>query len=649
MKDKIKLPITIIVILVLTLSFSIALWNYIPVVKADNTNLAPINDGYWHSDYDSATIPAENINYEYSTTHNGALTFRVDPGYGTYHNGLYVNPLAGDQVVMSCWIKTTGTPSSQLGYYAAIGMDVYGTINGDWARIGAANTVQDLQHGAGYPNYINPNSADYGVQYGQDWTFVQWSFTVPTTYLGDGSGGAGPHQVALGTSAAVTELVPWLGPGWGPYTCYFSDFQFKINPSPSPTPSPTPVPTATPTPNPSPTPTPIPTPIPTPAPTINPPPDIRTPFFILTQQPFIMNYSSGQAFAVQSINPASTINFAITSGLLNGTGNVNASNTSGVFQILPTTNGTLLITTSGQPVSVYIDGKYANNIPYNFFPGDPVITWTYGNTVVINNNAIQYYFRSDVYHTLGVIGNGFDNDYTNTAQSINETYSGTGIVTYGFQIYLFSDATHYKELTSGPSATIAVNGNYSGSASSTINIPQTSVNLGFQALQINVLEQFNNGSWVTVANFISPVLITNTIEPSTWAFTLQINQVQTTSTTSSFIFGNSQYRSGVSNILFSIPAQSDVAMWRYSRGDYIGWLLGEYLDEIGVGFYGLGLFAAGATLYYKYKHFGTVVFFFAIFGGPSGIIWIFLPPWGAAVASALIILGTSFVVWRVIR
>ena len=90
-------------------------------------------------------------------------------------------------------------------------------------------------------------------------------------------------------------------------------------------------------------------------------------------------------------------------------------------------------------------------------------------------------------------------------------------------------------------------------------------------------------------------------------------------------------------------------MWRFSHGDYIGWLLGEYTDEIGIGFYGLCLFGVGSTLYFRYKHFGTVAFFFAVFGGPGGIIWLFLPAWGAAVASAIIILGLAFVCWRVIR
>ena len=442
-----------------------------------------------------------------------------------------------------------------------------------------------------------------------------------TTYLAAMSYGAFPSTTNTLYSIAATE-----------------NMRIKYYSLTAPTGSPTPTPTTTPT---TLTPTPTPTPI--------RPGDFNQ--FLITQAPFNINFNTGDSFAVQCLNPASTIIFTITSGTLNGTGSVNASNVGGIFDILPITSGTLLITSSGAPVSIYIDGLYHNNVPFNFYPGkDTVVTWSYGGQIIVNNNGAQYYFRSDTYHTLDVTGNGFDADYTNTAQSINEIYSGAGDVTYGFQVYLFSSPTKTTELTSGPSATMLASGNYSGTATSIINIPNTPVVLGYQAIEINVLEKFNGGAWVTVANFISPVLITNSIEASTWQFILQINQTQYGgSTYSNFLFGNSQYRSGVNNILFSKPLQSDVAMWRLSRGDYIGFLLGEYLDEMGIGFYGLCLFLVGSTLYFRYKHFGTIAFFFAVFGGPGGIIWIFLPAWGAAVASAIIIIGLAFVVWRVIR
>jgi hypothetical protein len=178
------------------------------------------------------------------------------------------------------------------------------------------------------------------------------------------------------------------------------------------------------------------------------------------------------------------------------------------------------------------------------------------------------------------------------------------------------------------------------------NNPLTPLILGYDALKIEIWYRNGASDWVNRATYISHVIIANTLQPSTWTFTLWTNR---TASTSSFTFGNSQYKSGITGITFDTPLQSDIGLWRLGRGDYVGWILGEYLDVIGVAFYGLCLFLSASTLYFRYKHFGTVAFFFSVFGGPGGIIWLFLPAWGAAVGSALIILGLSFVVWRVIR
>ena len=303
------------------------------------------------------------------------------------------------------------------------------------------------------------------------------------------------HDISWITSGTIASYVGNIMYPWAFYTSstptattlntYGQTMFSTLLPPPSPTPYPTPDPSGT--------------PYPTSAPSGN--------SFLITQQPFNLNFNTGDSFAVQSLNPSSTITFTITSGTLNGTGSVNATNKGGVFQILPTTSGTMIVTTTGVTTSVFIEGQYANGIPYNFFPGDPVVTWGYGYTpIIVTGNGIQYYFRSDTYKTLGVTGYGFDSDYTNTATSINESYSGTNPVNYAFQVYLYSTPTTYSLLTPSSLPTITVSGNYSGSQSVNYNMPLTSVTLGYQALQINVLEQSGSGDWITVANFVSPVL-----------------------------------------------------------------------------------------------------------------------------------------------
>jgi hypothetical protein len=193
-------------------------------------NLAPINDGKWYSDASWSTCPADNIYYDTQITHNGMPTWRFEPGnsYGVDHEGISVK--GGDHVVMSCWIKTTGTPTGWGGQFSAhIGMDFYGVLNGQWARIGGMCSTNDLNNlGAG-----NEPLTQY-VNYGSDWTFVYWDFTVPTTWYSDGAV-AGPHQFPAGQYATITEAFPWCGSfsNWGSYgteTAWFSDFQLYVNP-----------------------------------------------------------------------------------------------------------------------------------------------------------------------------------------------------------------------------------------------------------------------------------------------------------------------------------------------------------------------------------------------------------------------------------
>jgi hypothetical protein len=267
---------------------------------------------------------------------------------------------------------------------------------------------------------------------------------------------------------------------------------------------------------------------------------------------------------------------------------------------------------------------------------------------IISGKPQEYYFRSDTYTTFGVSGYGFDSSYTNTPQTVTESYGGTDAVNFGFQVFLYTSTGQSVELTDGPSGIISVSGNYTGADSSIFNMPLTNVVLGYNALQILVEEQYNGGSWATVATFVSPTLITNNIVASTWQFTIYINNIQTTSTTTSFNFGDSQVPSGISNIVFSTPLRSDIAMWDLSRGDYVGLILFEYMAELGTAFYAIVLLGISGSLYWRYRHSGIIVFFFALLIS-GGFLFAVLPIWAASVAAAIVLLGGTFLVYRVLR
>jgi hypothetical protein len=118
---------------------------------------------------------------------------------------------------------------------------------------------------------------------------------------------------------------------------------------------------------------------------------------------------------------------------------------------------------------------------------------------------------------------------------------------------------------------------------------------------------------------------------------------------STFIFGSPTYKSGLYGLAMSVPLQSEIQLWRLTSGDYVGFEIGAYYDLIGGAFYVLLLLLAAGVLYFRYGHFGTVAFFFVFFGGLGGTVWLLVPPWAAGVVSAFVILGISFIVWRLIR
>lgn len=204
-------------------------------------NLAPINDGQWHTDNTWSIAPANNVYIEtnQANQHNGAATFRIEGTnvveWAVDHNVLIHS---GDHVVISGWIKTSGTyAGAQHGAY--IGLDYYGTYNGAWARIGGMNCESEAAAGMGYPNWNgNPGDVDNNfVNWGSGWSFREWDFIVPAQAMGDGL--MSSHQVPQGVMATVgSSNVPsvvwfmiWGGDGFnGLYTSWLSDFQVYVNP-----------------------------------------------------------------------------------------------------------------------------------------------------------------------------------------------------------------------------------------------------------------------------------------------------------------------------------------------------------------------------------------------------------------------------------
>jgi hypothetical protein len=208
-----------------------------PTPTPASASLASINDGDWYTDTTCQTCPAQNVYLDTGTTYQGNPSWKIVPGsnYGADHDLIAVKP--GDHVVMTVWVKTSGTPDPVQGRSGAtVGIDFYGNYDGTWARIGGANSPGCITIEGDYGNYGWPSdTATFMVPWGSNWVQRTYDFTVPNLWWGDGAGSSG-HQVPYGTYTAPVWICPWVmisanyGSTQGTYTSWFSDFQLSINP-----------------------------------------------------------------------------------------------------------------------------------------------------------------------------------------------------------------------------------------------------------------------------------------------------------------------------------------------------------------------------------------------------------------------------------
>lgn len=265
------------------------------------------------------------------------------------------------------------------------------------------------------------------------------------------------------------------------------------------------------------------------------------------------------------------------------------------------------------------------------------------------HQSLTLYMRSDTYTTNEVSGYGLDTDYTNTYASIASNITGVANVTYGFRVYLYS-ATTTTELTSGtPAALINIYGNYTGQLSGNWYCPDATTILGVDAIKV-VVYLYSGSTWNAMGTFVTNHLMANGLVGSLWTFQLNVDITQTSYTYATFGFGDTDYRSLISGLVIEKPLESEVQMYRLSAGDLIGFALGGYADVLGADVvYIIALFGICAAFYRRYTHFGVVAFFFILFAGPGGLLIVFLPVWAILPIAVILILGCTFMLWRVLR
>jgi len=175
-----------------------------------STNLAPSPTG-WSTSTNGMHIAIGGVSNDVlsnSVLYNGQDSIEILPAGNsgnTYRecDGPYISIAPGDQIVFSCWIKTTASSLGDTNPNSGgrIGIDFYsntGRITGTASPDGSVWTPT-----TGYPSNTYLNYVHWGTS---TWTQVTMSFTIPSTYPADGASGG----YYAGQPVTPTAILPWM-------------------------------------------------------------------------------------------------------------------------------------------------------------------------------------------------------------------------------------------------------------------------------------------------------------------------------------------------------------------------------------------------------------------------------------------------------
>ncbi len=262
-----------------------------------------------------------------------------------------------------------------------------------------------------------------------------------------------------------------------------------------------------------------------------------------------------------------------------------------------------------------------------------------------------YYFRSDSYQVNTVTAYGLDVDYTNTAVFLSSNGATGATVQYGFRIYQLHTGGGKTELTGGsPEAAITLSSNSSGYQTATWSCAETDWDLGRDAIQIAVYVKFDSGNWIAVANYVTPSIMSGTLEASTWTFRVYLYYLDNgASTQTRFYFGSGTYHSEISGIAFTEASIFDMMMFSLMVGDLIMFFRLPLDLLFGSWWYFLLILAVAGAFYIRYRNLVVILVLWTLFAGAGGLVGLLIPNPIDIAIWVLLSLGLTAVLWRVFR
>jgi hypothetical protein len=377
-------------------------------------------------------------------------------------------------------------------------------------------------------------------------------------------------------------------------------------------------------------------------------------WIVQTTADFNVVYGTNEGFKIQDTYNNILNTFTVTYGNLLGLGNLNATTIGGIFLFTPTTTGTLTVTSTSHTFYITSNGSPLTNGVLNYVAGTTYsVVWQYntpagpGPIIVGTRNSI-FYFRTDTFTNNNMTANGLDPVNTNSAQSTNATIAAQE-ATYGFRVWLVHRYGSTTELTNGlPNAQVTRTTDGAGWQNATWLCPYTAVNLGIDAIKVGIYLSLDSGdTWTQQGVYLTHPLLNTALLQQTWTFNLYTSYTANVAT--SFTYGSLIYHSSINGVGLQPPTETQLQTWRFLSGDYIAFILGTYTSQIGIAAYLIILLIPTGTLYLRHRNFGPVIIMFILFGGPGGLVWLFVPGFAAIAVNIILVLAAIFLVWKVLR
>lgn len=271
-------------------------------------------------------------------------------------------------------------------------------------------------------------------------------------------------------------------------------------------------------------------------------------------------------------------------------------------------------------------------------------------SVYATESTYTYYLCPDTQTINTVTGYKLSETEPTSNASISLTATGNLTAYVGYRVFIVYDDGDLFELSSGYVGIVQRNNDIEGLQTEIWNCPNVTLDVGFQALRVEMYMQLGSGGWVDKATFITGFLNSTDIDASTWTFQTYTERLYSGGDTNvTATWGTSIANTLIDNVGVADPDIYGMMNYQLHMSNFVGFIFLPYTNLVGSFFYGLLLMIFFVPLYNRYKSFSPIVIMLILFGGAGGIFSMLIPDAGLGIAWIFLIVGIGGLIYKVSR